>query len=493
MNFQEIKEKFTRGEEVELNYQYVDEKDHQDIYCLLLLILGYLDQMYLVEVTFTIMKELIVNANKANAKREYFKKIGKDISNHDQYRLGMKHFQKEIIAHWSEQKSILTGSDYYILIKLKEEKDHLTITVDNNVPLLEEELKRITKRMESAKKFNDLSDAFSSMSDNEESAGLGIVLTQLLLKNSGIGTEKLKIGSNGKITRAIFEIPKYIVPIELTSKLKDKILKEVEGLPPLPHTLTRLITLCNNPDSDFKMISDEIEHNPALTADLLKLSNSSGFANRNKVATILQAVKVVGLKNLKNMLYVSGVRKILDDRYSKLQDVWDHSNKCSYFARIIATDNQLLKLADAATVGGLLHDLGKLVLLSVNPALYKKITSYQQERDLSNTTVLEEIAVGLSHPTLGAQLARKWEFPEELVQVIEFHHRPFMVEEGDSRDLIEIVYLANMIIDVSENKANYFTIDQNILNKFNLKSKDDFEKFQNKLEVLYGAYSKENA
>ncbi|EMO30334.1 HDOD domain protein [Leptospira interrogans serovar Bataviae str. HAI135] len=84
---------------------------------------------------------------------------------------------------------------------------------------------------------------------------------------------------------------------------------EIEGLPPLPNTLTRIISLCNNPDSDLGIIASEIEKNPALSVDLLKLSNSAGFASRNKVNTIVQAVKVVGLEKRRNLLYVSGVRK----------------------------------------------------------------------------------------------------------------------------------------------------------------------------------------
>lgn len=489
MKFENIQEKFLAGEELKYSYTFVDEKDHQDIYFLLMLLFGYLDQMYLVEVIFTILKELIVNANKANAKREYFKQIGKDINNPVDYRVGMKEFHKKIISNWTEQGNILTASDFYVKVKFQNIDNSFIITVDNNSPLTPEEINRISARIESAKQINDLSDAFATMSDTEESAGLGIILTQLLLKNSGIGADKLKIGSNGKLTRAFITVPKHIVPLELSSKLKDKILKEIEGLPPLPHTLTRLISLCNNPDSDFKMIADDIEKNPALSADLLKLSNSALFANRNKVTSILQAVKVVGLKNIKNMLYVSGVRKILNDRYAKLQDIWDHSNQCSYFVRIMAMDKSLIKLADKATVGGLLHDIGKLVLLSVDQNLYKKILSYQHERDLSNTTILEEIAVGLGHPTIGAQLARKWEFPEELIDIIEFHHRPFM--NNNNTELVELVYLANMLADVAENKANFFSIDQQILKKFNLEKREDFDKYLHKLKTLYDAYRQE--
>ena len=487
MDFNALQEQFSSGQNVELNYSFIEEKDHQDIYCLLLMFFGYLDQLFLVEVVFTIMKEILINANKANAKRQYFIKIGKDINNPEDYKIGMKNFNENITSRWSEQREMLANSEFFVQVRFRFADDTFSIVVDNNVPLTPGEQERIKQRMEAARKINDLAEAFATMSDTEESAGLGLILTQLLLKNSGIGSEHLKIGTNGKLTRAILTIPKHIVPLELSTKLKEKILNEVEGLPPLPHTLSRLISLCNNPDSDFKIISDEIEKNPALSADLIKLSNSSMFANYNKVTTILQAVKTVGLKNIKNMLYVSGVRRILNDRYSRLQDVWDHSNQVSYYARVIGNDFKFGKDVDTITVGGLLHDIGKLVLLSVDKALYKKLISYTKEQDMSNTTILEEIAVGLSHPTLGAQLARKWDFPQELIDIIDFHHRPFMAGEN-SKKMAEVVYLANMIVDIREGKSSFFAVDQNILVKFNIENRAKFDQYGEKLETLYEAY-----
>ncbi|MBE8398014.1 HDOD domain-containing protein, partial [Leptospira borgpetersenii serovar Hardjo-bovis] len=200
-----------------------------------------------------------------------------------------------------------------------------------------------------------------------------------------------------KLTRATLIVPQQIVPIEITTKLKEKILMEIEGLPPLPNTLTRIISLCNNPDSDLGIIASEIEKNPALSVDLLKLSNSAGFASRNKVNTIVQAVKVVGLKNVRNLLYVSGVRKIMDGRYAKLQEVWNHSNMCSFFIRQIAGRGGMTRVADIAAAGALLHDLGKFILLSLNQKLFIKLTNYQKDRDFGSSTILEEISIGISH------------------------------------------------------------------------------------------------
>lgn len=492
LNPTELTETLVSGKDIELEYRFISDEDHQQIYLLLLQVLGNLDRLFLTEVVSTILKELLMNANKANAKRLFFLSEGLNINEASHYNKGMKRFLEDIIHKWDEQEKILKGSNLSVRLRAKIMNQNLIFLIENDSALLPQESERIKARLESASKFNDLSDAFLSMADSQESAGLGLVLIQLLLKNSGIGSDKFKIETDGKITRATLVIPKQIVPLDVATKLKDRILSEVDGLPPLPHTLTRIINLCNNPDSDLGVIANEIERNPAISADLLKLSNSAGFASRNKVNTIVQAVKVVGLKNVRNLLYVSGVRKIMEGRYSKLQEVWNHSNLASFFARQVSQRAGLGKLSDIAAVGALLHDLGKFILLSLDPTLFKRLASYQKNRDLSNSTILEEISTGISHPTLGAMLARKWDFPPDLVHMIEFHHRAFMATNTIYTDLVDSVYVANMMCDYLDKKTSYYAADSSILKKFQLDDKAKFEETCEKLAKAYEIANEEN-
>lgn len=485
VNFQDIISQLETAKESRINFYFVTEEQNQEIYALLVHVMGYMDKLYLVEVIFTVLKELLMNANKANAKRDYFTRENLDIQNAGDYAKGMSRFQENIIMKWNEQLDRLDGGNYYISLLMKVEGKSIHFAVENNAPITKEELARVNRRIEVAKNYNDLSDAFSDVSDSTESAGLGLVLIQLLLKNSGIGSEKFKIFTNDKITRATLSVPEVTTPVEIQTDLKTKLLNEIDGLPPLPHSLTKIIQLCNNPDSDLHMISQEIEKNPALSADLLKLSNSAFFANRSQVSSILQAVKVVGLKNLRNLLYVSGVRKIMDGQYGKMMDVWDHSSRCSYYARYLATENNHTnKIADIIAVSALLHDIGKFLLLSVDRGFFKKIETYQRGVDSGNSTLLEEMAIGLSHPQLGALLSEKWEFPLDLRVAIEYHHKPFLAPQ-ELRDLVEVIYMANMMADYHEQKKGFYAIDKILLAKFNLDNIDVFSAAVNKIELLF--------
>lgn len=485
INSEEVLKQLQSGEDVTIKYQFVSESITQEVYAMLIHILGEIDKLYLVEVVYTVIKEALMNATKANAKRQYFLSKNLDITNPTQYFQGMNGFREEIIMKWNDQEDNLIGSKYFIALRMRIKNKEMMILVENNAPLLPEEQERIQKRIDSAKIYNDLAEAFMDMGDTQESAGLGIILSQLLLKNSGIGQEKFKITSTAKETRVSLLIPENTVPLEISNKIKTKILNEMDGLPPLPQSLTKIINLCNNPDSDLNVIASEIEKNPALSADILKLSNSAGFMSRSRVNTILQAVKVVGLKNIRNLLYVTGVRKVMEGQYGKIQEVWDHSNRTSYYARYISNESGRLKIGDIVAVGGLLHDLGKLLLLSIEKNLFNKLIAYQKGKEMNNSTLLEEISLGISHASLGAQLAKKWDFPEDLITIIDYHHKPFVTPEP-YKEIVELVYIANMMSDVQDAKRGYFTIDPGILKKFtNIDSLESFQAYLDRVEKGY--------
>lgn len=492
IHYEEVLGKLQKGEDVSLCYQFISDETSQDIYGLLIHVMGSFDKLYLVEVVYTVMKEALMNATKANAKREYFLRKNMNINDPVHYKLGMMGFTRDIIMKWEDQSDFLNGSSLYVCLRIRSKNNELYFLVENNAPILPEEMERIQKRMDAAQKYNDLSEAFLDMGDTQESAGLGIVLSQLLLKNSGIGQERFKIQSTGKETRASLIVPEVTVPLEITNKIKVRIMNEMDGLPPLPQSLSKIIHLCGNPDTDLNIIAHEIEKNPAISADLLKLSNSAGFMVRQRVNTIVQAVKVVGLKNIRNLLYVTGVRKIMDGHFGKMQDIWDHSNRVSYYARILSSSPERLKYVDIAAVGGLLHDMGKLLILAIEKNLLNILLNYQKGRKMNNTSLLEEMSLGISHASLGALLARKWDFPEDLATIIENHHRPFLADENH-REIVEMVYLANMIADVTESKRGFFAIDPVILERYTgVKTQEEFLDYRTKLEKGYQYSLKED-
>jgi putative nucleotidyltransferase with HDIG domain len=462
-----------RGETVGITFHSHNKRNIKFLGSLLKKILSNNDRIYLQDALFNIMREIIVNAVKANSKRIYFDYHHLDINDSEQYITGMENFKTYILENQDFIETELKKSNLRVEIYFKKTENGLNIYVRNNTPIHPDELLRVQERMEKAKEYHDFSDVYGDISDDSEGEGLGLVLSMLLLRNSGIGENSLKIKSDGKITQTSFIIPDDLKPKEIVSKIQNMILEEIKDLPSIPQNIYELEKLCVTPDVSFKDINDKIIMDPALSASVLRLANSAGFISRKKINSVLDAVKVIGLKNLRAILVASSARKILDEKYSMYKEIWNHCNKVAFYAKNLAIRFGYQKLTEQVYLAGLLHDLGKIVLLSTSGALSEWISTVTMQRSIRSSTIIEELSIGISHSTIGEMIARKWNLPEYLIESIKNHHSPMNKNEKYS-DIVNIVYLANEMVLTESKKYDHAYIEDDVLTKFDLNSETDF-------------------
>ena len=139
---------------------------------------------------------------------------------------------------------------------------------------------RVYERLEKARQYNDFSEIYEDLCDDTEGEGLGLLLTVLFLRNSGIGENSLKIESSNGITQTSLLIPAVLKPAAVITTIQTRIIEEVEDLPSFPENILELIRLCKQPDASMNDISDRIAVDPGLAASVLRLSNSAGFITR---------------------------------------------------------------------------------------------------------------------------------------------------------------------------------------------------------------------
>lgn len=140
--------------------------------------------------------------------------------------------------------------------------------------------------------------------------------------------------------------------------------------------------------------------------------------------------------------------------------------------------------AENAYMAGLLHDLGQVVLMAVDMNAVKKISYITRDRDIINSTVMEEIAIGISHAEIGALVAEKWKFPQMLVDIIRFHHSPLRVP-AEYSDPANAVYLANMFCGIEKHKYFYNYLEDQVLEYFGIKSEAELAQLHASLKSEY--------
>jgi putative nucleotidyltransferase with HDIG domain len=222
---------------------------------------------------------------------------------------------------------------------------------------------------------------------------------------------------------------------------------------------------------------------PALTADLLKLVNSAQFMLPKRVDNIVEAVKLVGLRGLKNLLYQQGTQMLLDKGQRWL---WDHSYKAALYAYTLARlFRRKRDTLDDVYVGGILHDMGKIIFSSVHPHLLDKITNFCNARGIDRD-LMEDLSAGLNHAEIGALIAEKWNFPDVLIHTIRYHHEPYSTKD-EFRDVVYTVYLANAMCDLEKGAMVFEQIDRDVLGSFNIKTESQFDQIHERLKTAFVA------
>lgn len=183
--------------------------------------LQYLDIGPLRECIFSILRETLMNAVKANQKRMVFKEAGLDIKDPDQYLIGMERFKEELISKKDLYADLLEQNGLYVLITFGFNQNSFLLKVSNNVGILPEEDQRIQERISKARSYNDLSEVFENHGDESEGAGLGLAMSLLMLKNEGIEGDSYRIKSEEGITSAYIKIPfEFKKEISISKKLE---------------------------------------------------------------------------------------------------------------------------------------------------------------------------------------------------------------------------------------------------------------------------------
>ena len=225
----------------------------------------------------------------------------------------------------------------------------------------------------------------------------------------------------------------------------DSLLEQSGNLPSLPEIYLKVTELIESEDSSSQDIGDAIQADPSLTAKILKMINSAFYGLSSEVASVPQAISLLGRNQLKQVLLGSILTEVfpdLDSEYFSMHHFWEHSVKTAIIARHLAMQNASVIDHEAFFTAGLLHDIGRLIIAQVAPQEMAQINAAVKD-DGQNIMQAEAELLGVTHIDIGAKLMRDWNMPSMLIQCLVKHHDeehigPFAIETS-------IVYLANQL------------------------------------------------
>ena len=142
-------------------------------------------------------------------------------------------------------------------------------------------------------------------------------------------------------------------------------------------------TALESPQCNLVTVGDAIEKDPDLTARLLRLGNSSFYGYSSRLATVTEAISLIGIQQVQDLILASSIIESfagLADEFVSMESFWRHSLACGIAARLVAVERRLPK-PDKFFVAGLLHDVGRLVLFAQAPQAAQRVFElYRRER-----------------------------------------------------------------------------------------------------------------
>lgn len=228
-------------------------------------------------------------------------------------------------------------------------------------------------------------------------------------------------------------------------------IKNLDSLPALPLIAQKLLTLNADTDEGQRQMLSLIEQDPQILAKVIGLANSPVLGASRKVGSVSEAAILLGINRIKTVatgMAMMSVRAGPATGSFNLQDLWMHNLGIAFSMIAIgkAMPKKIRPSDDFIFLAGMLHDIGYIALSLLDPQRSNELHTYQAANPTRPVLEVELSLLDICHDELGAELARKWNLPGEIISVIRYHHTPDAAEAPKDQPLIRMVYIAEKML-----------------------------------------------
>ena len=214
----------------------------------------------------------------------------------------------------------------------------------------------------------------------------------------------------------------------IDNKVK-QVISNINNLPTPPIVFNQIQKALSNDNTSAAQIASILQEDPAISAKVLKLTNSAFYSLSREVETVKQAVVIIGMEAVRNLVLSASVLGMfhgnsVDRQYQ--DHFWRHSLAVASASRLVAKNSDTAEPIDidSAFSAGLLHDIGKIIIACYLPDEFKQLVERRQTDTTTSDYDLEEQVFGYNHAQIGGFLGTHWKLPTKLQHAIIFHHHP---------------------------------------------------------------------
>lgn len=249
----------------------------------------------------------------------------------------------------------------------------------------------------------------------------------------------------------------------------NEILSLIDSFPQLPDNIIKLKRICANPNTNFTDIVPIIEKDAGMCADILHMANSAYFAVSHEVESIKEAVRYIGFDAISDFVTIAFSNRIINGEFKNIKNLdkyFKHSEEVATATKYLAKSaNKSPELIEFFTIAGLLHDIGRLIILVVSDTKMRNFLGNTWDHK-SDTATIEKIIFGINHCEIGQMICEKWNFSYQLQKAVLNHHAPLKGEYSEEAAFILLAHFFTMKDFPTEEIVRIYSND--LLDRLNL-------------------------
>ena len=239
----------------------------------------------------------------------------------------------------------------------------------------------------------------------------------------------------------------------------------------LPEAVIKIKQLIDDDATSMDDIAEVINFDPAIMTQVLKVSNSALYKFPNTITTVTKAIQVIGTRSIYDLVLAYGVANAFKDinpEIISLEYFWEHAVSCALLSKFLA-EKIGVKESEKLFVCGLLHNIGELVLVQLNPEVALKCTNISAE----NTPLKMQMKhLGFNYTDVSAELLNLWGIPAEISHIVSNTHVSETLAKSNEERILQLAYIVSLNNLNSEIYAPYNDVTEKMLEELGLEKED---------------------
>jgi HD-like signal output (HDOD) protein len=228
----------------------------------------------------------------------------------------------------------------------------------------------------------------------------------------------------------------------------------LEHLPPIPKVLQQLGALLNEQDPNLKQIVATAQQDLSISAKLMQLGNSSFFCRGGWTSDLSVSVQRLGLRLLRQIVLSETIFGSIKDQEAGPLDLESAQQEATLRMSLVSRFLNSPRAKEIGTLAAMVCDIGKLVMSSRAPHLYRQVIAARREGAQEHDAELSHF--GCTHAEIGAYLLALWSLPPPVAEVVTYHHDLPTQGTKELKEIAAAVHLASCLVEKTQPNEEWF-------------------------------------